>query len=50
MMQWLADLFGPVGAARNAGAAIDLHRKVLAEVDSAVARLQRHVAAQQPAA
>ena len=38
------------GAARNAGAVLDARRTALAEVDSVVARLQRQVAAHQPAA
>jgi hypothetical protein len=49
-MRTVAELFSPTGAARNAGAAIDAHRNALAEVDSVVARLQRHVAAERPAA
>ena len=38
------------GAARNAGAVLDANRTALAEVDNVVARLQRQVAAPQPAA
>jgi hypothetical protein len=44
------DLLGGTGAARNAGVVLDAHRTALAEVDSVVARLQRQVAAHQPAA
>ena len=44
------DLLGSAGAARNAGSVLDAERTALAEVDSVVARLQRHVPAVQPAA
>jgi hypothetical protein len=44
-MRSVVEVFSPAGAARNAGAAIDADRDALAEVDSVVARLQRHAAA-----
>ena len=52
MWRWqtLFDFLGSAGAANNAGAALDAHRTALAEVDSAVARLQRHAPAVRPAA
>ena len=52
MWRWqtLFDFLGSAGAAHNAGAALDAHRTALAEVDSAVARLQRHAPAVRPAA
>lgn len=52
-MWWIESLigvFGSAGAVRNAGDALDAHRNGLAEVDSAVARLQQHAPAVRPAA
>jgi hypothetical protein len=52
-MWWIRsaiELLGSAGAARNAAAAIEAHRNDLAEVDSVVARLQLHAAAERPAA
>jgi hypothetical protein len=49
-MQMLFDFVGSAGAARNAGSVLEAHRTALAEVDSAVARLQRHAQAVRPAA
>jgi hypothetical protein len=37
------EALGGAGATRNAMVAVDAHRVAMAEVDSAVARLHRHV-------
>jgi hypothetical protein len=44
------DLLAPAGATRNVAAAIDAHRRALAEADSVVDRLRRRVEADEPAA
>lgn len=50
MLQLLVELLGAAGAARNARSALVAHRDALAEVDRAVARLQRHASDVRPAA
>jgi hypothetical protein len=44
------DLLSPTGAVRNVAAVLDARERALAEVDSVVDRLHRHVVAARPAA
>ena len=44
------DLLSPTGAVRNVAAVLDAQVLAMAEVDSVVARLHRHAAAERPAA
>jgi hypothetical protein len=49
LLRFAIDVLDSGRALRNAGEAIEAHHRDVAEVDSVVARLQRH-AAMQPAA